>query len=83
MLQTKFSADDLITILEQAAIYDCACPAQVCKEIRSLRSLYGMSTSLLQRDWPTPKWSVVWKMFWSWKAGIVKPWKCRPACKSV
>ena len=40
MLQTKFSADELITILEQAAIYDCACPAQVCKEIRSLRSLY-------------------------------------------
>lgn len=40
MLATTFTATELSRILEQAAIYDCACPAQICKQIGSLRSLY-------------------------------------------
>lgn len=40
MLETSFTATELTRILEQAAIYDCACPAQICKQIGSLRSLY-------------------------------------------
>lgn len=40
MLETTFAATELSRILEQAAIYDCACPAQICKQIGSLRSLY-------------------------------------------
>jgi hypothetical protein len=47
MLKTVFSADQLIKILEQAAIHDCACPAQICKEIRSLRSLYDYQAHCL------------------------------------
>jgi len=40
MLEMTFTATELSRILEQAAIYDCACPAQICKQIGSLRSLY-------------------------------------------
>jgi hypothetical protein len=40
MLPKQFSASALTKILEQAAIYDCACPAQICDRISSLRALY-------------------------------------------
>lgn len=48
MLEAKFSAAELIKILEQAAIYDCACPAQICKQIGSLRSLYSYQEHCLE-----------------------------------
>lgn len=38
-LQQKFSDLDLETIIEEAAIYMCACPGQVAAEIRGLRTL--------------------------------------------
>lgn len=47
MLDTEFSAIELIKILEQAAIYDCACPAQICKEVRSLRTLFDYQAQCL------------------------------------
>lgn len=39
-LPCRFSAHQLETILEEALIYLCACPAQLCKEIINLRDLY-------------------------------------------
>lgn len=38
-LQKKFSDSELEKIVEEAAIYMCACPGQVAAEIRGLRSL--------------------------------------------
>ena len=38
-LQQKFQDGELETIVEEAAIYMCACPGQVATEIRGLRSL--------------------------------------------
>jgi hypothetical protein len=38
-LQKKFSDSDLEKIVEEAAIYMCACPGQVATQIRELRSL--------------------------------------------
>lgn len=47
MLDKTFSDADLIKILEQAAIYDCACPAQICEKIRGLRGLYDYQANCL------------------------------------
>lgn len=38
-LQQRFSDQDLEEIVEEAAIYMCACPGQVANEIRQLRQL--------------------------------------------
>lgn len=38
-LQSKFSDNDLESIVEEAAIYMCTCPGQVASEVRSLRNL--------------------------------------------
>lgn len=37
----RFSDDQLIRILNEASIYLCACPAQVCRQIQGLRALYA------------------------------------------
>lgn len=47
MLEMTFSPADLVKILEQAAIYDCACPAQICKQLGSLRALYDYQAHCL------------------------------------
>lgn len=41
VLDKKFSDVQIIRILEQAAIYACACPAQVCKAINQQRGLFN------------------------------------------
>ena len=38
-LQNRFKDDELLKIVEEAAIYMCACPGQVADEIRQLRYL--------------------------------------------
>lgn len=40
-LQHRFDDQQLKTIVDQAMIYMCACPAQVAEHIRRLRSLYA------------------------------------------
>lgn len=47
MLETKFSSAELVKILEQAAVYDCACPAQICKQLGGLRALYDYQAHCL------------------------------------
>ena len=39
-LPIRFTQVQIETILEEAAVYMCACPAQVCREILNLRNLY-------------------------------------------
>ena len=39
-LPQRFTLGQIETIMEEAAIYMCACPAQVCREILNLRKLY-------------------------------------------
>jgi hypothetical protein len=46
-MKTKFSHEVIIRILEQSLIYQCACPAQVCKSINELRALYAYQQSCL------------------------------------
>ncbi|RAU23525.1 hypothetical protein CU669_04795 [Paramagnetospirillum kuznetsovii] len=36
----RFTQAQIESVLEDAAIYMCACPAQVCREILNLRNLY-------------------------------------------
>lgn len=47
-LQKTFSDNDLETIVEEAAIYMCACPGQVASEIRGLRSLIRYERECIQ-----------------------------------
>lgn len=39
-MQLRYSRAQLIKIVEQAQVYQCACPAQICKAISQLRDLY-------------------------------------------
>ena len=44
----KFSDRELETIVEEAAIYMCACPGQVAAEIRGLRNLVRYQGKCIQ-----------------------------------
>lgn len=48
ILQQRFSDLQLEQIVEEAAIYMCACPGQVAVELRNLRSLYRYQNSCEQ-----------------------------------
>jgi len=39
-MKEQFNASDISKVIDQALIYQCACPAQVCKSIFELRELY-------------------------------------------
>lgn len=39
-MKERFSASQLSKVIDQALIYQCACPAQVCRAIFELRELY-------------------------------------------
>lgn len=40
MMKEKFDSAQISMIIDQSLIYQCACPAQVCKSIFELRELY-------------------------------------------
>jgi hypothetical protein len=40
ILQKQFTDQELSQIIEEGAIYMCACPAQVAVQLRSLRELH-------------------------------------------
>lgn len=48
-LQKKFSDDELEKIVDEAAIYMCACPGQVATEIRGLRNLIRYQRDCINR----------------------------------
>ncbi len=39
-MQERYDASQISRVLDQALIYQCACPAQVCRTIFELRELY-------------------------------------------
>jgi hypothetical protein len=39
-MKQQFDASSLSRIIDQALVYQCACPAQVCRSILELRELY-------------------------------------------
>ena len=39
-MQEKYHASQLSKVIDQALVYQCACPAQVCRAIFELRELY-------------------------------------------
>ncbi|OIQ00745.1 MAG: hypothetical protein AUK35_02565 [Zetaproteobacteria bacterium CG2_30_46_52] len=41
MLNLQWTDAQVSTIIDQSLIYQCACPAQVCKEIIGLRQIYA------------------------------------------
>lgn len=45
ILQKRFSDQQLGQIVEEAAVFMCACPAQVAVQLRSLRELYRYQTN--------------------------------------
>lgn len=49
-LQKRFSEAQLAAILEQAAIYSCACPAQLCMAINQQRELFGYQAGCLNES---------------------------------
>lgn len=39
-MKERFPAEQVTRVLDQALVYQCACPAQVCRTIFELRELY-------------------------------------------
>jgi hypothetical protein len=39
-MQQRYDATQLSRVIDQALVYQCACPAQVCRAIFELRDLY-------------------------------------------
>ena len=49
-MNQRYSRDTLVKIIEQAMIYQCACPAQVCKAIFQVRELHDYQLACLNRS---------------------------------
>lgn len=49
-LSGRFSKAQLQTIIEEATIYMCACPAQVCQQLLSLVALYEYQEQCQERQ---------------------------------
>lgn len=45
----RYSRESLVLIVEQAIIYQCACPAQICKAITQVRELHDYQRDCLTR----------------------------------
>lgn len=50
MRETLFSPDQIKRILDQSLIYMCACPAQLCRQISSIKGLYDYQGKCLNRN---------------------------------
>ncbi len=46
-MEMKYSNEAITKIMEQSMIYQCACPAQVCRNINELRSLFAYQAGCL------------------------------------
>ncbi len=46
-MEMRFSNEVITKILDQSMIYQCACPAQVCRSINELRSLFAYQAGCL------------------------------------
>ncbi len=48
-LQPNFTDNQITHILDQALVYQCACPAQVCRTILGLKELYDYQMACIDR----------------------------------
>ena len=48
-MQLRYSPEQISRIIDQALVYQCACPAQVCRTILELRELYDYQKQCLER----------------------------------
>ena len=46
-MKMRFSQASLTKILDQSVLYQCACPAQVCRHISQQRALYAYQSECL------------------------------------
>ena len=44
-MKERFNASQVSKVIDQALVYQCACPAQVCKAIFELRELHEYQTN--------------------------------------
>jgi hypothetical protein len=49
-MKMQFSPEIIASILEQSMIYQCACPAQICKNINAQRALYAYQYNCINRS---------------------------------
>lgn len=49
-MKPRYSSDQIFKIREQSAIYQCACPAQICVAIAAIRRLYEFQTTCIISD---------------------------------
>lgn len=49
-LQQQFSRQQLLRILDQSLVYECACPAQVCRQMLALAELFQYQKDCVDRD---------------------------------
>lgn len=47
-METRFAGQQLAHIIDQALIYQCACPAQVCQALIGLRDLYAYQQGCIE-----------------------------------
>lgn len=47
-METRFSGQQLAHIIDQALVYQCACPAQVCQALIGLRDLYAYQQNCIE-----------------------------------
>lgn len=48
-LQNRFSREQLIRILDQSLVYECACPEQVCRQMLALSELFDYQMGCIER----------------------------------
>jgi len=48
-MKTEFSSAQLARVIDQALVYQCACPAQVCSALIALRDLYDYQQQCLEQ----------------------------------
>ena len=49
-MKQQFSASQVSKVIDQALMYQCACPAQVCKSIFELRELFDYQMNCASDD---------------------------------
>ena len=49
-MKQQFSASQVSKVIDQALMYQCACPAQVCKSIFDLRELFDYQMNCASDD---------------------------------
>jgi hypothetical protein len=49
-LEIRYSAEDISRIIDQALVYQCACPAQVATTLLELRDLYDYQVKCRESD---------------------------------